>query len=251
MKWIVFALAAVLLAGVASAADLRIDGSSKETFDRSAKAMADTLSESDKEIFARGLMNIIITDYPPAKGAEGLAVFAFASAAVDAAHITAAGKTLPEIMARGRKLAAETGGGETANQNPEINVREQRRACLRKAVTVQNAAIKKKDFGTDISFEVDNRLPWAISGVRIGYRATSPGRPVPWMEKDFALAVPGGIQPGEVRRLATSAFPPGGAPPDLTIEAEILDVADEHKRLFVKDVTVIDWGKEQSDKACP
>jgi hypothetical protein len=51
---------AALFFHVAHGADLKIDGTSKETFERSTKAMADTLSNADREIFASGLLNLIL-----------------------------------------------------------------------------------------------------------------------------------------------------------------------------------------------
>lgn len=96
---------AALFFHVAHGADLKIDGTSKETFERSTKAMADTLSNADREIFASGLLNLILTEYPPARGLDGFALLAIGSQAVEAAHITMNGKTMSEIMERGRSIA--------------------------------------------------------------------------------------------------------------------------------------------------
>ena len=66
---IFYSILLAVWATAATAQDLTVDGSSQEAYERSAKAMADSLSEADREAFARGLINLIITRYPAAQGA--------------------------------------------------------------------------------------------------------------------------------------------------------------------------------------
>ena len=105
-----------------------VDGSSKEAYERSVKAMADELSDEDKEAFGRGLINLIITRYPPATGAEGLAMLQFMQPAVEAAHITLDGVTRDEILAKGREIMAAD--ASKAEPPAAVDPIDEIRACL-------------------------------------------------------------------------------------------------------------------------
>jgi hypothetical protein len=234
-------------------ADMKVDGSTKETFERSTKSMADTLSDEDKKVFAEGLLNMILTDYPSAKGMDGGSFLAIAPKAVEAAHITMDGKTLSEIMARGRAVISKK-AADRPNPSEETAAKgdiDERLACLQQKVVVTSASIIKDSFGSSASFLIQNTLQWPISGIWLAFKATSEGRPVPWIEEDFVVGISSGIQPGESRRVSTSARPPGDAPKNLIVEATVLDVADQDKRLLVGTRNVMGWPKERSQRKCP
>lgn len=236
-------------ASTATAQDLTVDGSSQETYERSVKAMADGLSEADEEAFARGLINLIITRYPAAQGAEGLAMLQFMEPAVEAAHITLDGVPMSEILERGREIIAAEVSNEEAR--PEADHAEVVRACLQQHVLISNAVIEKGSYGRTISVDVTNNLPWAIAGIRVNYVAMSEGRSVPWENDDFSLSISGGIEPGETRTIRTSAsLFPREAPDELITTAKVLDVSDPLERQLIKDVTVIGWAEEQSPMSC-
>ena len=61
-------------------------------------------------------MNLILTEYPPARGFSGFALLAIGSQAVEAARITMNGKTMTEIMERGRSIAKKK---DVANASKE------------------------------------------------------------------------------------------------------------------------------------
>ena len=261
MRLAVFALVLFCAAVSASAQEMRVDGSSKETYERSIRAMADGLSEQDKEAFGRGLFSLIITGYPPAAGAEGLGMIHFVKPAVEAAHITLDGVSRAEILAKGReilakdatkaqKAAVKTAAKTVANDN----ILE----CLRQRVLISNAKIDL-DYGrtkfssrTDrkIFWDVTNNLPWAIAGIRVEYAAMSEGRSVPWKKDSFALGISGGIESGETRTLSIFVSITSDAPDELIATMTVLDVADPLKRLLIKDVGVGGWAKEKSPLAC-
>ena len=243
------ALGFLLSLNTCHAADMKVDGRTKESFDRSVKAMADTLSDADKKVFAEGLMNMILTEYPSAKGMSGIAVLSVAPQALDAAHVTMDGKTLSEIVARGRSVDQQTDaqqGKETAAKS----VDEPRRECLRQKVLLSKASIDKQDYGYNIAMEVTNHLDWPIAGIRVSYSATSEGRAVPWIEADFAMELSGGVEPGETRKISTSAFPPANAPSSFVVKAKLLDVSDQNKSLFVRDVRIMGWSDKKSERRC-
>ncbi|NJM33462.1 MAG: hypothetical protein HC850_00815 [Rhodomicrobium sp.] len=234
------------LAVVHAAEELRIDGSSPESYERSVKAMANSLSAKDKEVFGKGLVNLIVTRYPPASGAKGLALLQFMEAAVKAAHVTLDGVPISEILARGKELAG-AGNKDAASDSENEIVRK----CLQAKVTVDNATVKNAQFGHELRMDVTNNLPWAIAGIRMNYRVMSEGRSVPWLKNDMSLAISGGVEPGERRSVGASLQNvPAGAPTALIAEVEVLDVSDADERQLIRDVRVLGWAEEKSLKAC-
>jgi hypothetical protein len=88
----------------ASAEELRIDGTSEESFAKSMSAIAKSLTPDEREAYKRGLMNIVLAHYPPAANAKGAALVSLINPAIKAAHTTLNGMTKDEIVARGREL---------------------------------------------------------------------------------------------------------------------------------------------------
>lgn len=242
-------LAIICFASNATAQGMVVDGSSKEAYERSVKAMADELSDEDKEAFGRGLINLIITRYPPATGAEGLAMLQFMQPAVEAAHITLDGVTRDEILAKGREIMAAD--ASKAEPPAAVDPIDEIRACLQSHVLIANFEIERGSYGRNISMDVTNNLPWAIAGIRVEYVAMSEGRSVPWHKDDFSLGISGGVEPGETRTLRTSAsLFPNDAPDELSTSAVVVDVADPLERQLIKDVTVIGWADDKSPLIC-
>ena len=74
---------------------------------------------------------------------------------------------------------------------------------------------------------------------------------MPWAEDDTALAIAGGIEPGEVRTVAISLFSmPREAREPFDVRVTISDVADQDKRQLIGDVRIIDWDQEPSARTC-
>ena len=202
------AIGAVVFASVpAWAQGLVVDGTTVESYERSIKAMADSLNEQDRKDFGQGLLNMMLTEYPAARGAQDLQLLQFMQPAVKAAHITLDGRTLEEILERGRSIAddgapavADAGGvGDTAEDSIEAL-----RQCLQEKVTIDSAAIEEGAYvGHNIEVTVTNGLDWAIAGIRVAYQVFSEGRSVAWIDEDFSLSISGGIEPGETRTIGT------------------------------------------------
>ncbi|MEP3895681.1 hypothetical protein [Pseudophaeobacter sp.] len=249
MRLCLFAAAWLLFSHPALAQDQVVDGSSTETYERSVKSMVEGMSDEDREAFGRGLMNLIITGYPAAQGAEGLAMLQFMEPAVEAAHITLDGMSREEILSRGREIVA---ADNSSHQQPQgADPTEDLRTCLQASVLVTNPSIEKGSYGRTISMDVTNNLTWAIAGIRVEYIAMSEGRSVPWERDNFSLSISGGIEPGETRTIRTSAsLFPSDAPEELITTASVLDVSDPLERQLIKDVTVIGWAEEQSSMNC-
>ncbi|MCC3304206.1 hypothetical protein [Sneathiella sp. HT1-7] len=245
-------MALVLISSLALAEEYVVDGTTVETYERSIKAMADSLNEQDKKDFGRGLLNLMLTEYPAARGAKGFQLLQFMQPAVEAAHITLDGRTLEEILERGRSIADKDTPTKMAADGAAVEDRtEFLRQCLQETVAIESAVIKKRDYsGHNIEVVVTNGLDWAIAGIRVAYQVFSAGRSVPWADGDFSLAINGGIEPGETRKIRTTARVPAEAPEDLITHAQVLDVTDQYKRQLIRDVRVMGWGKEKSEMKC-
>ena len=88
----------------ASASDFRVNGTTKMTYDSSLKVMFDSLPQADQEAFRKGLLNLIVTEYPPAKGVAKKRLLQFVTPALNVAPTTMHGKSLSEILNRGEKF---------------------------------------------------------------------------------------------------------------------------------------------------
>ncbi len=121
--------------------------------------------------------------------------------------------------------------------------------CLRQQVVVTApAAVPGR-----LTFQVENRLEWTLAGLRFDYRVTSVGRVVPWERDAAAVAVRGGIEPGETRTVSVALLPiPAevGTVGALSATVELLDVADAENRLFIGDVRVVGWSDDPSPQQC-
>ncbi|GLS33750.1 hypothetical protein SAMN04488498_11974 [Mesorhizobium albiziae] len=246
VKLAIASFVAGFVMSIATADEMKIDGTSKETFAASAAAMTKSLKPDEKEIFRTGFLNLIIYRYPPADGAEGLSALAMMPQALEVAHTTMNGVTMTEIMERGRELATNS-AKNTAVAKPDYAAV---RSCLQRNVIPSNARIEKTDFGHRIELDVTNNLPWAISFVHVGYKVTTPGRSVPWSDENFGIDVSGGIEPGETRSIATSAFGIPEIAADVQTEAQMLDVADAEKRHLVGEVRFNDHPKDVTPNGC-
>jgi hypothetical protein len=234
------------LPATAFAQPMKIDGSSKENYEASIKAMADSLSAENKEIFSKGLINLILTRYPPAIGAEGLTLLQFIQPAVEAAHIHMNGVTVEEIMARGRQLAL----GQSTSK-PEHTEQDETLECLKQKVVIESTRLRKGDFGFSATYRITNNLSYAIGGIWLAYEVRSEGRSVPWAKEDFVTAIAGGIEPGETRELSYSlSLLSSSTPEDATVSFQVMDVADAESRLVLKTRGVIGWPDQKSPHGC-
>ncbi|TAV14720.1 hypothetical protein [Rhizobium ruizarguesonis] len=213
------------------------------------KAMADQLSAADKEVFSKGLINLMITRYPPSAGAQGLMLLQFMPQAIEAAPVNMNGVTADEIMARGRELAAQgqaaAAPAATADTNGIL-------ACIDKKVVITSPTFEKGDFSLGSRFKVTNNLPYSIAGIWIDYKIKSDNRAVPWSEDNFVMEISGGIEPGETRQLSTSfSLLSRDTPLTAKVFMTVRDVADQDKKLVVKAAGgVSGWPTDRSPRGC-
>lgn len=230
-----------------------VDGSTREAYERSIKSMVESLQDADQELFAKGVLNLILTRYPPAQGAKGLQALLFMQPAVESAHITLDGITREEILARGRELAAAKEARVSENDVSFPDAEATLRQYIQERVVLTNVVVEQGSFGHSIAIDVTNNLTWAIAGIRVGYTIMSAGRSVPWDQDDFALSISGGVEPGETRTVRASIRGiHSDAPTELVAKAKVLDVVDPQFRQLIRDVRVIggNWSEETSDLPC-
>lgn len=238
----------VLASTVNSFAEPVIDGSSRDSFERSAKAMVDSLPESERDDFGKALLNMILTRYPAASGAEGLALLSLMPAAMESAHITMDGVEMSEILERAKEIANTSDQSETP---VEVVADDGLIGCLRSKITLSNARIKDGDFSPQVGVDVTNNLPFAISAIRYQYRVISEGRSIPWVDDVFSIEIPGGIEPNETRYVGSTIYNLNTeVNPELKVSVTLLDVADPEKRLMIGDVRIIGWPDEPSVMIC-
>ena len=84
-----------------------------------------------------------------------------------------------------------------------------------------------------IEFNVRNQTGTAIGRIYCHGRLSSPGRTIPWADQDFNVAIPGGLEPGETKKI--NLRPPQNGPyghgelkdrTDLVMEVAITDAED-------------------------
>ena len=250
LPWSAFGSAATVafLLSATCALSQEIDGSSRETFERSVAAMGEDLSDEDKEIFAKGLLNLMLTEYPPANGLDGLALLAMLAPATEAAHISLDGFTFDQIMSRGRELSE--GGGESFEA--EVQSSGGLLECLVERVELVSAKLVDRDYGgKEVVIEVRNGLSKAIAGIWIEYSVREVGRTVAWANEDFVSSIPGGIEPGEVREIRNTVYLSRDAGNELVVDARVLDVADAELHLFIHERGVMGWPETPSEETCP
>ncbi len=249
MRRHLLSLPILLCFGSALAASGVIDGTTKESYERSLKAIADQLTPEEKEVFSKGLINLILTRYPPAADAKGLMLLQFMGPAVEAAHINMNGLSADDILKRGRQIMADQGNPNDPVAKEAITATV---ACIASKVSVSGVTFEKGDFNYQSDFTITNHLPYAIAGIYITYQIKSDNRAVAWEDDKFVSAIPGGIEPGETRVLGhTFSLLSRDTPPDAKVTMQVVDVADPEKRLVSRSHGgVMGWPDEKSDKGC-
>lgn len=233
MKNLITAAVVLCLTSVTSMAQETIDGTSVETYERSAKAMVESIPEADRPAFAKGLINMILTRYPAAQGVEGFALLSLMPAAVEAAHVTMDGVTKEEIMNRAKEIAARDGSATTDPAPKDEAAAMATRECLQKQVIVKEATFGNAEYiGKVLEISLENKLPFAIGAVDLDYVVKSTGRTIPWDEDDMRGKIAGGIEPGESRTVAYGLYNTN-APEGAHVEVTITDAQDAAGRWAV------------------
>lgn len=196
----------VLVAGLlAGCGESKLDGSSPEAYKASAAKMAEGLSKEQREKLEADLMVIAFKNFDMSqvfsgkKSAED--VTSEALKAVD-------GKTASQISQEADKVRAETAERDRKKAILEIADLSEKKARSEagwgeaQKFRVMSPKFYKEKVGYlgdqfYIEMSVENGTSKAVSAARFKGVISSPGRSVPWIEKEFSHSIPGGIEPGE------------------------------------------------------
>jgi hypothetical protein len=83
-------------------ADMAIDGTTRESYEKSIMLMSSSLNEDEKRLFSIGLFNIIVDRYPISKGLGPIEKYFIIPSALEAAYIHTNGISLSEILSAGQ-----------------------------------------------------------------------------------------------------------------------------------------------------
>lgn len=220
------AIAFLALLSACSRAQPTLDTTSKETMERSLAAMAEGLTEAQKEelgkaVFARLLAAAFKErDADAARralhgltAAQLLAGETAAAAGSPAAAAAAAQREAQQRAERAAKIATDI-DALVAKQTAAAQAKE-RLAQFR--VLASTFAFEESDFDRSPTIELRVRNDTAHAIARAYFDATlaTPGRAVPWVDTRFNYEIPGGLEPGEEAtwRLAPNRFDDWGRAP--------------------------------------
>jgi hypothetical protein len=250
-------LALVLVAiAVVACSKPRIDATSDETLEKSMGRVRTSVPEAKRDQLGKDIMLLAFQNQ--AGGLLGLAAMAKSDHPAASLMKPLHGKTADEIMAAAARVRSEQEAKERAQAFAEIKELEEKKAGADKARTalrafeVLSSRYTKRSNGfmeeVRLVLTVKNGTPSPISRAYFVGTLSSPGRAVPWLQKDFNYDIPGGLEPGEG---ATWSLNPGmfegwevDAAKDavFTVEVVRLDGPD-HKPVY--DAA---WSKEEEDR---
>lgn len=217
-----------------------IDATSDQTMESSLHTVRESMPDAEKQKFDEAYKLVV---------ASGLDMKQLFTGGIDEAGLKQSfknkvhGKTGAEIIASAEQLLAEREAEEKRQALQEIKELEEKRSALSEAakklegfrVERSRFSISKSRYSTMgtpvIELTVKNETAHPVSRAYFAGVLASPGRSVPWLEKDFNYSIPGGIEPGESAtwKLQPNTFEWNVDAPDdaiLTVTVERLDGAD-------------------------
>ena len=199
------AIASFALLAACSRAEPTLDTTSKETMERSLAAMAEGLTEAQKEELGKAVF------------ARMLAA-AFKERDADAARRTLHGLTAAQLLVGEPPAAGDSPAAAAQRREQQRAERadklaleiqalelEQAASALAKAhlaqfrVLASTFAFEETEFDRSptIALRVRNDTAHAISRAYFDATLATPGRAVPWVDTRFNYEIPGGLEPGE------------------------------------------------------
>lgn len=220
------AVASFALLAACSRAEPTLDTTDKQTLERSLAAMAEGLTEAQKEELGKAVF-------------ARLLAAAFKERDADAARRTLHGLTAAQLLAGESVAAPGSPAAAAAAAQREVQQRAERAAKLATdidaLVAKQTAAAQAKerlaqfrvlastfafeesdfDRSPTIELRVRNDTAHAIARAYFDATLATPGRAVPWVDTRFNYEIPGGLEPGEEAtwRLAPNRFDDWGRAP--------------------------------------
>lgn len=199
--------AAILLISALYACSPKVDTSSPEAFQASIRKVSDSLEPGDRAALQKALVVLATNTDDPSTGL-------FSDAPVDS----------PIFMSAGDKIKGKSGkeiiseGSQQLRQNITAAIAKDaivvgRIKSERDKVgnVLNNIIISNEKYSAppdfigqrepEISFSITNSSKVAIKAIYLDGVLSSPGRSVPWVQSQVSYDLPGGLEPGETKRL--------------------------------------------------
>jgi hypothetical protein len=214
-KQLAIACFALILVGCTQPLDMRIDGSSQETYEKSLKVIRAKLTPEETVKFDEALKVVVFSEMIPSQGGLLGLMTAFNDPDKIQAKMLAAvnGKTPRELITQADAKIKEQAKEELKSVTSEIAELEKRKAGAEKA-----AGLLSKIVVTDarffwssgylpqpvLAFKVANSTGVPLSRLYFHGVVSTPGRKIPWVEDEFNYEVSGGLENGESKSLTLS-----------------------------------------------
>lgn len=212
----ILAAIASLLIGCTQPLDTRIDGSSKEAYEKSLKAIKAKLSQEETKKLEEALQVVAVPAMlqPGEGGLVGmLAALKDPEKTFEKMLAEVNGKTPRELIAQADAKIKERAKEELKSVVSEIAELEKRKAgaekakeLLSKITTTDPRYYWSSGFlpAPVIDFNLTNNSGVALSRVYFHGVVSTPGRSIAWIDKDFNYELPGGLENGETKHLRLS-----------------------------------------------
>lgn len=242
MRTVSFALLALLALSIAAFAwpwgsDNDLDFSSVEAMQESVESVTSEMSPADRKAFGQALLAILIENNPVTGAAEPglerlMAMGQLGESFYDGMSIWMAGVSIDEVKARATQIAANEEAKAEAEVAAEAAEEEQlaelqsQQQCLQERIVISNIRVTKADYSNNLSFDITNNLPFAISGVQFEYVVKQQGRSVPINKDKSSFSISGGVEPGETKSLSYFYHGPMGADGQTFVETRMINAFD-------------------------
>ena len=215
-SWLITLVALIVLAGCSGPMDTRIDASTPETYQKGLQAIKSKLPPDELKKFEDALTIVAFNDIIPKDGGLlGMLAAAGNPEKLQGQMLADVnGKTPREIIATAASIRKGRAESELKSVNDEIATLEKQKADAAKSGTLlDKIAISDAKYYWSknaylpqpvIDFKVTNNTGVSLSRIYYHGVVSTPGRSVPWVDEGFNNEMPGGLEPGESKRLQLS-----------------------------------------------
>ncbi|NSX54085.1 hypothetical protein [Parasulfitobacter algicola] len=217
--------------------DSELDFSSVDTMQKSVEEVTKDMSPANKEAFGRALLSILIEKNPITGEAKPglpqlMAMGQLGDKFYDGMSDWMSEVTIDEVKAKATAMvsleASKADAAEKAEaekqQKAEVLLAQQK--CLDERIIISNISVGKGDFSNNLTFDITNNLPFAISGFQFEYVLKQEGRSVPINKDDSSFSVSGGVEPRETKSLSYYYHGPTGEIGKTFVETRMINAFD-------------------------
>lgn len=214
-----------------------LDFSSVETMEKSVEEVTKDMSPDDKKAFGQALLAILLEKNPVTGAAEAgfpqlMAMGQLGDKFYTGMSVWMAGVTVDEVKAKATAIAAQEAAKADATADAEAEKQKKAEAlatqqqCLNDQIIISNIHVQKGDYSNNLTFDITNNLPFAISGVQFEYVVKQEGRSVPISKDDSSFSVSGGVEPGETKSLSYYYHGPMGEAGKTFVDTSMINAFD-------------------------